>query len=198
MKHAGWAKHKKKGGGGDAPTITEMEEEVDMELPSVPSSPKRAKASKMMKELKEPRANDIPPAAARIEPATRMAVPALPAAPAAWMDNAPPDWNCSDAIAAALERVDGNNIVNNKRQHSSRCSLEEASDAGAIDDGAAGSSWPIVEEPAPWDDYCQSNGSCSDDQNELGENVIDLVSPSSPLKNNGGSGGGEGGGGYCQ
>ena len=174
MKHAGWAKHKKKA--DEAPTITEVDEEVDMELPSVPSSPKRVKRNKKLIEPKTKIAATTATAAEEEIPASRMPLPSLAPAPAAWMDSAPPNWNCGDAIAAALERTGAN--ITNTRQRSSSCSVPEG-------DGAAGSSWPIVEEAAPWNDYCQSNASCSDDENE---NVIDLVSPA-PLKNSGDRGG---------
>ena len=179
MKHAGWAKHKKKAG-GDEPTITEVDEEVDMELPSVPSSPKRV--NKKIKKIEEPAM--APAAAAKAAVPRKMPVappPPIAPAPAPWLDDAPPNWNCRDAIAAALNKVAGGSNDNNKRQRSSL----EVEESGAEE---GGSSWPVVEEAAPWDDYDQGNESSGDEN----ENVIDLVSPS-PLKSNPGGGGGVGG-----
>jgi hypothetical protein len=171
MKHAGWAKHKKKAGEGDEPTITEVDEEVDMELPSVPSSPKRP--NKISKIVVEPRAEKTAAAVAAVAetklPVAAAAVPPPVApAPAPWLDDAPPNWNCRDAIAAALEKVDGSD--RNKKSSSSQADV-----AG----GAAGFPITLVEEAAPWDDYDQSDHSSGDEN----ENIIDLVSPSSPLKN---------------
>jgi len=161
MKHAGWAKHKKKAGAGDAPTITEVDEEVNMELPSVPSSPVRP--SKIGKTVVEAAgAEKLQPRAA----ATAKLLEAAPPAP--WMDDAPPNWNCHDAIAAALQKLDGNK---------SRRSSSIVDVAGGGDASAEEASWPAVKEAAPWDDYDQDNESLGDEN----ENVVDLVSPS-PLK----------------
>ncbi|KAG7666556.1 hypothetical protein KSW81_005208 [Nannochloris sp. 'desiccata'] len=164
MQHAGWAKHKKKAGGGDSPTITGIDEEVDMELSSVPCS--TIKPSKINKRVGEAAGTEtLPPDAAT--------APELPeaAAVAPWMDAAPPNWNGCDAIAAALQKLDRG--YGNERRRSSSSSLVVGGDGGAEDP-----SCPSVEEADPWDDYDQYNESLGDEN----EHVIDLLSPS-PLKN---------------
>ncbi|KAH7618490.1 hypothetical protein Ndes2526B_g07435 [Nannochloris sp. 'desiccata'] len=164
MQHAGWAKHQKKAEGGDSPTITGIDEEVDMELSSVPCS--TIKPSKINKRVGEAAGTEtLPPDAAT--------APKLPgaAAVAPWMDAAPPNWNGCDAIAAALQKVDRGYGI--ERRRSSSSSLVVGGDGGPEDPFC-----PSVEEADPWDDYDQYNESLGDEN----EHVIDLVSPS-PLKN---------------
>jgi len=181
IKHAGWAKHKKRAGADDAVTIPEADEEVDMELLSVPSSPiKPSKINKTAVEASGAEKLQLD-AVATAKPLEAPAA-AASAAVAPWMDGAPPNWSCREAIAAALQKVGGSSGTQIRRSSSS--SLVDVAGSGSISAGKPENVIDLVS-PSPLKDIKNgvdlTNGTFGDGKDKVNsktEEVIELLSSS--------------------